>query len=248
MELGVGAWIAAGLGAFLVGSSKTGLPLAVILAVVLFAQIMPAREATGALLPILIVGDIIAVTLMRQHTRWAQLIRLFPWTALGIVLGWLFLGQVDDLQLKRVIGVLIVGIVLYQLARWVQVQRRGQTSGPPRHFSFALAMGVIGGFATMIANAAGPFTAMYLMAMRLTKMEFVGTVAWFFLLVNLFKMPFAVQLGLISLKSLQFNLVLVPAVLLGTWAGRWILRRIRQSTFELVTLLLALAGGVRLLF
>lgn len=248
MGLDFWGWAMALLGAFLVGTSKTGLPGGVTLAVVLFTQILPAREATGALLPVLIVADIVAVSLLHQHTNWAQLLRLFPWTALGIVLGWLFLGQVNDVQLKRLIGVLIVGIVLYQLVRWVQVHRWQQNLNPPGHFSFALVMGVVAGFTTMIANAAGPFLALYLLAMRLGKLEFVGTAAWFFLVVNLFKVPFASQLGLINPHSLLFNLMLVPAVILGTWAGRWALERINQTQFELLTLTLALVGGVRLVF
>jgi uncharacterized membrane protein YfcA len=100
----------------------------------------------------------------------------------------------------------------------------------------------------MVANAAGPFTTFYLLAMRLEKLEFVGTTAWFFLAVNLFKVPFAAALDLITWPSLQVNLLLAPAVVIGAFLGRWMLHRINQTLFEQLVLVLAFLGGLRLLF
>jgi uncharacterized membrane protein YfcA len=103
------------------------------------------------------------------------------------------------------------------------------------------------GFITLVANAAGPLMAIYLIAMRLPKMEYVGTAAVFFMLLNLFKVPFMVDLGLITTQSFSFNLMLAPAVLLGALAGRWLLQHVNQNLFELLVLLLSAIGGILLI-
>lgn len=233
------------LAALIVGASKTGLPGGVTLAVALFAQLFPARESTGALLPVLICADVLAVSLLRKPPNWRLLLHIFPWTALGVLLGWGLLSRIDNAQLRLIIGGLIVSMTLYQLARRFQ----GSSSPPPSGSSrvFTASMGTAAGITTMIANAAGPFMTFYLLAMRMGKLEFVVVNAWFFLVINSFKVPFAANLGLITWDSLRFDLLLAPLVLAGALLGRWMLRRIRQRVFELVVLLLALVGGLRLL-
>jgi uncharacterized membrane protein YfcA len=238
-------WLLVALAALIVGASKTGLPGGVTLAVALFAQVFPARESTGALLPVLICADVLAVSLLRKPPDWRLLLRLFPWTALGVLLGWGLLGRIDNAGLRLLIGVLIVGMTLYQLAQRLRGSSAPLTSGAS--VLFTASMGTAAGVTTMIANAAGPFMAFYLLAMRMGKLEFVVVNAWFFLAVNSFKVPFAANLGLITWDSLRFNLLLVPLVLLGGLLGRWMLRRIHQRAFELLVLLLALVGGLRLL-
>jgi uncharacterized protein len=98
----------------------------------------------------------------------------------------------------------------------------------------------------LIANAAGPLMAIYLVAMRLPKMQFMGTAAVFFMVLNLFKVPFMVELGLITPQSFKLNLVLAPAVLLGAVAGRWLLTHINQQLFEKLVLGLSAVAGVLL--
>jgi len=211
----------------------------------MFAGIFPAKVSTGALLPLLLVGDVLAVRMMHRHADWAQLWRIFPWTAIGVLMGVWVLAAVNNAQLRLIIGGLIVAMTLYQFA--VRTLRR--LPAVPGHSPvFAALMGISSGITTMVANAAGPFTTLYLLAMRLGKLEFVGTTAWFYLVVNLFKVPFATSLGLITLDSLRVNLLLAPAVIVGAFLGRWLLHRIDQNMFELVVLILALLGGLRLLF
>jgi uncharacterized membrane protein YfcA len=206
----------------------------------MFAQVLPARQSTGALLPLLICADIIAIFLLYRHVSWPSLFRLFPWAATGVVLGALLLGRINDTQMARLIGAIIVLMVSYQLWRRTPLK-------PTTKSSLALPLGLGAGFTSMIANAASPFTSVYFLSARLPKIEFVGTTALFFMVVNLFKVPFTAGLGLITLQSLQFNLLLVPLVMLGAWLGRLALQRINQRLFERLVLLLALLGGLRLL-
>lgn len=237
------AWVLAVSGALLVGVSKTGIGGLGLLPVVIFAQILPAKEATGIVLPLLCFGDLVAVASYRQHTQWRFLWRLFPWTAAGVVIGYFALGRIDNRQAQVLIG----GIVLVLLG--LHVWRRRKQVGEGEHgWWFAPTIGVLAGFTTLVANAAGPLMTIYLLAMRLPKMEFVGTGAVFFLLMNWFKVPFMVNLGLINKQSFMLNLWLAPAVLAGALVGRMILPKINQRVFENLALGLSAVAGVKLLW
>ncbi len=240
-------WIPAVLGAFMVGVSKTGIAGLSILSIALFNHVFPSsKQASGLVLPLLIFGDVVAVFAYRKHTQWHYLWRLFPWTAIGVVLGYFAMGRISDHAVRILIGWIIVSLVM--LSFWQKY-----LSGPTEdrktafHWSVGAIIGVTAGFITLIANAAGPLMAVYLVAMRLPKMEYVGTAAVFFLLLNLFKVPFMVDLGLITTTSFGLNLALAPAVLLGTVAGRWLLARINQNLFEQLVLSLSAFGGILLI-
>jgi uncharacterized membrane protein YfcA len=230
-------------GALLVGVSKTGVGGLGVLAAALFALIMPAKASAGFVLPLLIFGDLVAVASYRQHAVWTHVRRLFPWTALGVVLGWLAMGRMDDRQARLLIGGIVLGLTALQVAR----RRSGADAAAPGAW-FAPVVGVLAGFTTLVANAAGALMAVYLLAVRLPKLEFVGTAAVFFLAINLFKVPFMAQLGLLTVDSLSFNLLLAPAVFAGTLGGRWLLPRLSQRAFEDVTLALGALAGARLMW
>lgn len=235
------------VGALLVGISKTGVAGLGILIAAIFANLMPARQATGFVLPMLIFGDFIAVATYRQHADWRQVLRLLPWTAPGILAGYLALGWLSDRQARVLIGLLILSLIFWQLLR--RLKGASGTTVEARGGRWSVAcLGLGAGFTTLVANAAGPLMTLYLLAQRLPKLQFVGTAAVFFMLVNIFKVPFMVHLGLIDLESLKGNLLLLPAVGLGAWLGAVLLRKLPQKRFEQVALVLSAVAGVRLLF
>jgi uncharacterized membrane protein YfcA len=255
-------WALAAFAALVVGLSKTGVPGLGMLAVAIFANLMPTKQASGFVLPLLIFGDLVAVFSYRRHTEWSHLRRLFLWTGAGVVLGALAMLVIDNRQARVLVGGLIVVLVALHVWRKRPAPALAPTVAPiatpasppaalddtPAHGSwFAPTIGVLTGFTTLVANAAGPLMAIYLLAMRLPKMAFVGTAAVFFLLLNLFKVPFMIGLGLITTDSFVFNLALAPAVLTGALAGRWLLPRVSQAWFERLALALSAAAGLKLL-
>jgi uncharacterized protein len=237
-------WTLACLGAFLVGVSKTGIAGLGVLTVAMFTTILPAREAVGAVLVILLAGDLVAVTVYRRQASWPHLGRLFPWTALGIALGAFTLGQLNEPMLRALIGGILVLLVTIHFFR-----RRSMAAVETANLPLWIVVltGLLAGFTTMIANAAGPVMILYLLAMRLPKLQFIGTAAWFFLVVNLFKVPFSYSLGMISPTSLSLSLWLVPVTVVGALTGRWVIAHINQQLFETLALVLTLVAGVRLM-
>jgi uncharacterized membrane protein YfcA len=240
-------WICAVLGALMVGISKAGITGLSILSVALFTHVFPSsKQASGLVLPLLIFGDIIAVLSYRTHTQWRYLWKLMPWTAAGVVLGYFALGHISDRTARIMIGAIIVSLcALGYWRRYLGAQT--QETAENWHWTLAAAVGVVAGFITLVANAAGPLMAIYLVAMRLPKMQFMGTASVFFMVLNLFKVPFMVKLGLITPQSFEFNLALAPAIFLGALAGRWLLIRINQQMFEKLVLGLSAIAGVLLI-
>lgn len=242
-HLTVGGWEIAALCGLLVGIAKTGVPGVAILAVPLLAIIFPPRESSGIMLPMLLLGDLLAVSYYRRQAVWRHLLPLFPYTLAGIVAGYFALGRLSNAQMGPLIG----GIVLALLAMGLRKRRDDDNQVFSYGQGVSFFYGFLAGFTTMIANAAGPVMALYLLSMRLPKEEFLGTGAWFFLLVNWAKVPFSVHLGLITRESLTFNLHLAPFVIAGTAAGVWTQKRMRQKTFDLCVQFLAAIAAVRLL-
>jgi uncharacterized membrane protein YfcA len=245
MNLEPSQWVLAATGALLVGVSKTGLGGLGLVVAVLFASFIPAKQATGLVLPLLIGGDLLALAAYRAHAQWAHLWRLLPWTVLGVVAGYLALGWMGDSEARFSIGAIILLMTAVQLWRRVRAK---PGAGAELPVWLPPLLGVLAGFTTLVANAAGPLLALYLLAMHLPKLEFVGTSAVFFCLLNLFKVPFMVNLGLITPETLGFNLRLLPAVVAGAWLGRRLLPRLNQRLFENLSLGLSAAGGLWLLF
>lgn len=237
-------WLLLGGGALLVGFAKTAFGGAGALAAVCFAAALPARESTGALLPLLIAGDLLALAVYRRHCQWSALWRLIPGVVPGLVLGAWFVAGADDALMRLAIGTILLVMSLWQL-----VQRRpNRDEGPPRLGGVAvLLVGVVAGFTTMTANAGGPVMTLYLLASGMFMLEMLGTGAWFFFVVNLLKLPFSAGLDLISPTSLAMDAALVPAMVLGGALGALLVRRMSQQTFERGALgLTAVAAGLLL--
>jgi len=230
--------------AFLQGLSKGGMPGVSILAIPLVAMVIPGKAASGLILPMLILGDLFAVAIYRRHAVWRHLLRLIPCAIVGVIAGWLVLERVDDRQLRPLIGAIVLAMIALN---WWRMRRMGGDMRVPQGWWFPLLMGLAAGATTMMANAAGPIMVIYLLAMRLPKMEYMGTGAIFYLLMNLFKVPFMAQLGLVNGPSLGLNLWLAPAVLAGALLGKRLLHRIDQKPFEQLALGLAALAGLKLL-
>lgn len=243
-DLSALAWAALAVAAIAVGVSKTALPGVNTLAIALFAAVLPARESTGALLLLLIVGDGFAIWVHRKHARLRALLPLIPAVAAGLVLGSLFLGLASDTWTRRVIGAILLLVIGVTLWRRRRAPEKGEVEGSR---VAAAAYGTLGGFTRMVANAGGPVMTMYFLAARFPMRAFLGTAAWFFAGINLAKLPFSIGLGIVDMQTVVMDLALIPGVVAGALLGRSLLGRLDQRTFDKVVIWLTIAGAVYLL-
>ncbi|MFI6349195.1 sulfite exporter TauE/SafE family protein [Streptomyces sp. NPDC050560] len=248
MDITLWEFIALAAAAVLVGFSKTAVSGANTVSLAVFAAVLPARESTGVLLPILIAGDVLAVASYRRHAHWPTLWRLFPAVAAGVVAGTAFLVWADD----GIVRVSIGAILLLMAGVTVWRRRGGPSDEPPDQATggarlMARSYGVLGGFTTMVANAGGPVMSLYLVSAGFRKLSFLGTAAWFFLIVNVAKVPFSAGLGLIDGHSLLLDAELVLFVVPGAVLGRACVSRINQRLFERLVIGATVLGALELL-
>ena len=213
----------------LIGMSKVGVPGVSMIVVPALAFIFGAKASTGVLLPILMMADLFGVAYYRRHANWAHLIKVLPWAIVGLLMA-LWIGKmVNDVQFKNLIAILVflsIGLMLWQ------DKRKGANLFPDKWW-FAASMGILGGFATMIGNVAGPVFAIYLLAMHLPKNSFIGTGAWFFMIINFTKFP--LQLFVwhnISSQTLIIDLMTLPAIALGAFIGIKVVNIIPEHTYR----------------
>jgi len=216
LVLDLNGWIVIILCAVMVGMAKTGVPGLGILPVPLMALSSSTRQSTGILLGILILADIFAIIYHRRNARWSHVLRVLPAAFAGIVAGYFGLKHVDDQQLKPIIGAIV--LIMLSVNYW-RTKVRGENAPVPAQWWFAVALGFMAGVTTMMANAAGPIMVIYLLAMRLPKVEFVGTSAWFFFVVNWLKVPFSAKLDLMTVESIKLNLMMLPFIAIGAAIG-----------------------------
>lgn len=245
-ELLTRAWLLAAIAALCVGLAKAGLGGFGMLTVLFMAEVLPARESTGVVLPLLIVGDLFAVAAYRHHAQWRYIRRLIAPALVGVVIGYFAMNLIPDRNFKHVMGWIILALTLLQWSRQFfneeTVTRLAHT-----HY-FGVTMGGMGGISTMMANAAGPVMSLYFLAVNLPKYELIGTAAWYFLIINLIKVPFSAHLGLINFTSLTLVAMLTPFVVIGIGIGKAVIGLVPQKIFEWLLLLSAAAGALRLIW
>lgn len=221
-------WALGAFSAFMIGVAKTGAPgVGTLIAPLMVMTVGDARLATAWTLPVLLTADVFAVWYWRRHAEAKQLFSLAPWVVAGTIGGALALGMAE-IWIRRMIG----SIVLLMLAiyLWRRLRPSSDVHGSPAFY------GIATGFSSTVANAAGPVMNMYLLSRKLPKETFVATGAWFFLALNLMKSPVYAWHGLYSRDGFMFDLLMVPAVLCGALAGRWVIHNMPQRVFEVLVI------------
>ena len=238
-----GVFVWALLAAFCIGLSKAGFSGVSMVAIVILADIYGSKASVGLMLPLLIAADLCAYPAFLKHGSWRPVWKLLVPALVGIGMGWWLMGVISETAARRVIGgcvLTMVGLQAFRRCQPVTFDQLAESRG------FGLGAGIMGGFATMMANAAGPVIQLYLMARRVPKMELIGIGARFFLLINLLKVPLNATLALITMASLLDNLKLFPAVVVGIFGGKWLLQHVPQVAFEWMVVIFATLAGIRM--
>ncbi|MCV2396016.1 sulfite exporter TauE/SafE family protein [Actinotalea sp. M2MS4P-6] len=248
MELTVAVVLVGSLATFVFGLSKTAIPAVGSFGAALLTLVLPALPSTGVALPVLLVGDLIALSFYARHVEVKVLVRMLPAVLVGVVTGFLVVDHVDRHVAARIIGVLLIVSGLGEIARRRRAAAHGGQPPAAGHSDVgSLALGAGAGFSTMVANAGGPMMTLYLLRLGVTTTTFLGTVAWFFFALNLLKVPFSIGLGLITPQSLVISAALVPGIVIGALVGRRLVLGMSRALFENLALIATTAAGVWLL-
>ncbi len=231
---------------FLIGLSKTAIGGIGMVNAALLATIMPAKESTGVLLVLLIFGDLFAIGVYKKHVEWKVLRKLIWPVIAGVIVGAYFLSHSSDESLKKTIGwIVLLLVVFYPISQRLQKRELDISLHYPKPLRIVL--GSMAGFMSMVANSGGPPMSIYLLIRRNSVMNFLGNTAWFFFVINVFKVPFTLGLGLLDFQSFQYIFPALPAVPVGAILGRKLVDKIDLEIFQKITLVTATAAGLNLI-
>ena len=197
------------------------------------------------LLPMLMLADVMGVVYYHRHASWHHLKILFPWAALGVIVGTLVGSYINDEVFKLIMGAIILISVLIMI--WLE--KSSHQDEVPTNKLFAHGMGIAGGFTSMVGNLAGSVMGIYLLSTRLPKNAYIGTAAWFFMVVNWFKFPFHVFVcHTISINTMLFDLVTLPVILLGAFLGIVIIKKVSEKIFRWFIIVMTLVASMGMIF
>ena len=222
-------WLVLILSAICIGMSKTGVQGMMLLIVPFMAMSFGAKESTGIILPMLCMADIVAVAYYKRIADWKIVLKLLPTAILGFFVAIAVDKMVPAAQFKRLMG--------WTLALALVVMFWNEFSGKEHKWMnkwwYSALFGLLGGFTTMIGNAAGPVMSVYLLSMRKDKMSYVGINAWFFLVVNLLKVPLQTFVWHnITWSSFSVDLLMIPVILIGACVGIKIVKWFPEKAFH----------------
>ena len=246
------------LAAVLIGVSKTGVPGVGLFSCLLMISAFRGREmfASGAVVPLLILGDVAAVSFYRKDCDPQLLKRLWPPVAVGLILGAAALCVMENSQFKLTVGILASSILVFEFVRkqlgWTQI-----STSP----SFRLGCGTLAGLTTILGNAAGAVSAAYFSSQNLDKKRFMGTNAVFFFSVNVAKIPLMLaatavksNLGfeaddaqIMNATTFLLTLIFAPGILVGGFLGRRFYRSIPEKIFVPCVLVLNFITAIYIL-
>lgn len=236
-------WLLAFLGVFLLGFSKSGIKGIGVVIVLIMAFVFGGKASTGVLIPLMILADIFAVIYYHRHTQWKFLIKLLPSMVVGVLIGVWFGNDISEQLFKQVMAVFILITVIIM----IYMDRKKQKSIPTNKL-FSNGMGLLSGITSMIGNLAGAFASIYLLAMRLPKNEFIGTAAWLFFIINVFKLPFHVFVWkTVNSETVVLNLILAPGVIIGFFVGVQLVKLIHNDLYRKFILAVTASGAITIL-
>lgn len=243
-HLSLTQWLAISLAVFLLGLSKSGIKGIGIIIVVILAFVFGEKTSTGILLPLLIFADVFAVIYYNKHAQWHYIKKLLPTMVIGVLVGVWVGNDISEAIFKKLMAIIIIGSVLIMFF----MENRKSTAIPTNKW-FSNGTGFTAGFTTMVGNLAGPISDIYFLAMRMPKNEFIGTAAWLFFIINVFKLPFHIFVwNTVSIESLVINSILIPFIILGFFLGAYLVKLISNVNYRRFVLIINALGGIIMLF
>lgn len=237
-------WFLAFLASFILGMGKAGIKGLGVLIVTLMAILFGGKASTGILIPLMVVADILAVFYYNRHTQWKFLLKILPTMVLGVLIGVWFGNDISEKLFKQIMAIFIILTVVMMV--WMDQKKN---MAIPKHWFFASSMGLLSGITSMIGNLAGSFTDIYFLAVRLPKNQFIGTAAWLFLIINVFKLPFHIFVWkTVTSDSLLLNLFLIPGILLGFISGVALVKLLNNEVYRKFIMVVTAMGALLILF
>jgi len=226
------------------GIAKSGLGGSIaLIAVPLMTVVMPLNQALAIILPILILSDFTAVYKFRKEFDLGTLKLLIPFAAIGIFIGSVTFSYFSENMLK-----FIVGLMGFFFSAHYFLFKKNKLSPAKKSFLKGGICSIVAGFTSFCVHAGGTPTSIYLLPLRIKKEIYIGTRVIFFTFVNLIKLPFYINLSMITLDSFKQSMMLFPLSVVGILTGYQILKYVEENLFYNIIYALILITSSRLVY
>jgi uncharacterized protein len=246
-------WLLVCFAMLLIGVTKSGFGSGVGLMIVPLTTIGMAHadpthgsQATlGLMLPLLVIGDLLAVWQYRRLFSMDIVKHLMPGTLVGVVLGglmlWWFHSYASMVGALMRIEIGLESIIMVAIWWWRNVRGMQKNLMPEPWRSH-----VTGSFAAVsstLAHAAGPVISMYLLPLKLNRQLYVGTCAIYFFILNTAKLPAYYLANQFQYARLGFTMKFLPLVVVGAVLGLWLNHHIDEKLFVKIVYLVTFLLG-----
>lgn len=238
----ISTWVVIALAVLLTGISKSGFAGAVGgITVPLMSLVISPALAAALLLPILIIADILSLRQWWGKQSNQQLMLLLPAALLGIVVGYISFGWLNETGLRLLLGIITLLFSLNMLFKLVSQSRLTSLWA-------GRLLGALSGFTSFVAHAGGPPLNMYLLPQQMAKSQYLATAVVFFAAVNLMKLPPYLLLGQLNTALFGYALLSLPLVWLGVKLGVMLQHKISEKLFYHIISITMLLLGLRLIY
>lgn len=207
----------------------------------LLALAVDPVRAAAILLPVLVAMDLVGLISYRGKVHWSIVRQMMPGAIAGTGLGWATAAMVPDSAIRMLIGLIAIAFAVNSMfGEWMQrAPKRESIAG-------ATFWGTVAGYTSFVAHAGGPPFQVYTLPLKLDRMLFAGTTVVFFSIINAMKLVPYLLLGQFSGENLTLSASLMPVAVAGVLLGVWLVRRVSQKTFYMVTYATMLVVGAKL--
>ena len=238
--MSIGAIIAG----ILVGLSKAGLKGINVITVTLLALAFGAKASTGIAVLLLIMGDTMAVIYYKRKCNWSLLLKLLPYVFIGVVIGAFVGHDMPEVIFKKVMAIIIILSAIMMI-----VSEKYSYEITDKSTLLSVVLGLLTGITTMIGNLAGAFSNLFFLSMRLSKEAFIGTAAWLFFIINIFKVPFHIFMWqTVHTNSLLIALKILPFIIIGFIIGLKTVKLFSDKSYRYFIIFMTIVGAIVMLF
>ncbi len=238
-------WAIAIAAVFIVALGKAGLMGSLgMVAVPMLTLVMPARDAAGMMLPLLLVMDAIAIWTYRRDANWTILWIMIPGAMVGTIVGWVLRSVVTDAVVNLLVGVISLAFIAWGLSPLAKrIVANVHPSKPWGAF-----WGGVAGFTSFISHTGGPPFQIYVLPQRLAPVAYSGTTAFFFGIVNTSKLIPYGFLGQLNVSNMTAAAFLAPVAIAGVLIGVALVRRINATVFYYIAYAMVFVLGLKLVY
>ena len=186
-----------------------------------------------------LIGNLARAVFNHRELDWAVIWRFALGAVPAAIAGGIIFAKAPAGALVRVLGVFLLLMVLYRYTRWgrsIKLRRAG-----------FIPLGAVSGILSAVLGTVGPLVAPFFLAYGLVKGAYIGTEAMTAVTMHVTKLAVYGSYSLVDLRILLTGLGIGAVMIIGTFLGSKLLKRVPERLFPYIIELTLLISGLLLI-